>query len=227
MNPPASPSPGTGQAAKSEGARRGRPPELLGHAHGAVGERDGGLVSSLQGSVDGGLDQGPDELARRPEWLEEQQRLAGQRPCPWVAQARQWKNELIERAGFRGDVAHVSIQPDGCVERIDGITVPTGLARRHPKSRECGRASRVPNRDQRQGPLEERHGCASVEVQRPVAGKSQEPACGWPQVRSLLSLARRLRELQRRRVVVGEHVRDVLGATCREGLDPPRRGDVT
>ncbi len=155
-------------------------------------------------------------------------------------------NASVGNASIAGSPRWMSVLPSVLMARAAPARSPSSLQRAMASSsasaasviRPAWRAAspkrasalgtfRPPHRGEGEGALEVRDGGRGVEPERPLSRQGQEPQRRRLELSGLLSLPGRTREIQRRRVVIREDIREILHALRRLGLDPPRCRDVS
>ena len=211
----------------AEGARGTGKAELFGERERPVGDRDRVLGPPLEGIGAATSVSAPTSSGEGPSGSSSSQRLHRERPVPRIPEpgehAAERRPSRGRRRGGHPALGTTRSPPPG----LGRLGVAPGLQGGLAEAGERLGAFGVSRRGERERPFEVRKRRRGVQAERPLPGEGQELERRCLELGRLLGLSGGPRELQGRRVVVGEDVGEVLDAFGGLGLDPRRRGDVT
>ena len=200
-------------------AGRGKP-SCAGQRERLLGVPDAGLGLSLEGLGASELGERTDELGAGRQRLEQGHRLCGQLRPARIPSAVEHLRERAHRAGSSQPVASLPEGRDRLLQRLRGVGEASGVERGLAEAGERHGPVGMSGRGERERPLEARERGSRVQSERALRRQAEEAQRGCFELARLLALPGGAGELEGSRVVVGEHVGQVLDPVGSLRLDP-------
>ena len=226
-SPPGSPRLGAGHAPEAEGARGAREAELLGERSARSATPIASSDLPWRASTRATSVSAPTSSGEGPSGSRSASASTGSVHRPRIPEPDEHAAERAHRAGGGGDIAARAERRDRLLQGLGRLGVASGLEGGLAEAGERLGPFGMSRRGERERPLEVRKRRGGVQPERTLPGEGEEPQRRCLELGGLLGLPGGPRELQGRRVVVGEDVGEVLDPLGGLGLDPARRGDVT